>query len=163
MRRISKSCLVLFLYLVFASAQGSLSDFDGRTFKLSEYIGNGNWTLVIIWSSTCGTCRREAPRIEAFHQRHDNAGVQVLGISVDSLEGVVNARRFVRQHHLTFPNLLGSPEDVALLYLDTTGTHLLGTPGFLLFNPQGRLRTFGVGPIDVDRLDRTVGEISLVR
>ena len=163
MRRTSKICLVLLLQLVFANAQASLSDFDGRTSKLSEYTGNGNWTLVMIWSSTCGTCRREAPRIEAFHQRHANAGVEVLGISVDSLEGVMNARRFVRQNRLTFPNLVGDPEDVALLYLDTTGTHLLGTPGFLLFNPQGRLRTFGIGPVDVGRLDRIVGEISLVR
>ena len=162
MRRISRICLVFFLYLVFASAQASLSDFDGRTARLADYTGNGSWTLVMIWSATCGTCHREAPRIEAFHQRHENAGVEVLGISVDGLEGVMNARRFVHQNRLTFRNLVGDAEDVALLYLDTTGTHLLGTPGFLLFKPRGRLRTFSVGPVDVGRLDRIVGDSSLV-
>ena len=129
MRVLSKICFFSFLHLLFASGHASLSDFDGRTSKLAEFTGNGSWTFVMIWSSTCGTCHREAPLIEAFHQRHADAGVQVIGISVDSLEGVVNAKRFVHQNRLTFPNLVGDPEYVALLYLDATGTHMLGTPG----------------------------------
>lgn len=158
MRRLPKVWFAIGVLFACMNAHARLSDFDGGIHGLSEHIGRGNWTLVMIWSATCGTCHHEAPRVEAFHRKYADSGVQVLGISVDSRAGVAAARRFVREHGLTFPNLVGDRDDVALLYLDATGTYLAGTPGFLMYDPQGVLRTFGVGPIDVVRLERILAE-----
>lgn len=146
--------------LVFACANSHarLSDFDGAAQGLSEHLGKGSWTLVMIWSSSCGICHHEAPRIEAFYRKHADHGVRVLGISLDSRSGVAAARHFVYEHGLSFPNLLGDRDDVALMYLDATGTYLPGTPGFLMYDPQGALRTFGVGPIDLVRVEQILRE-----
>jgi peroxiredoxin len=156
-RRLLK-VFVVGLVFACANSHARLSDFDGEAHGLSDYIGNGNWTLVMIWSFSCGTCGHEAPRIEAFHRRHADAGVQVLGISLDSYAQVAAARGFVREHGLTFPNLVGKQRDVSLMYLDATGTYLAGTPGFLMYDPRGMLRTYGVGPIDLGRLERILRE-----
>jgi len=133
---------------------GGLSDLHGTGRVLSDYTGRGQWTVVMIWSSSCGVCAYEAPRMEAFHERHKAADAQLLGLSVDSLAGVADARTFVAEHGLSFPNLIGDPEDVQALFHDMTGTALVGTPAFLVFDPAGRLRTYQAGALDMSRLER---------
>lgn len=134
----------------------TLTDLDGNAGAITDYTGRGQWTVVMIWSADCGLCRYEAPQLQAFHQRHKDANARVLGLSVDGPAARDHAKDFVRDTGVQFPNLLGDGEDVAALYHDHTGGHLIGTPAFLVFNPQGQLRAFRTGGIDLGALEKLI-------
>lgn len=144
---------------VFAE-DGRLTDLKGDPRSVAEFTGDGKWTVVMFWESSCGVCQAEAPRLEAFHQRHKGNAARVLGISVDGRSGLDDARDFVRDNRLTFANLLGEAEDAVVLFNDETGAHMVGTPSFLVFDPQGLVRTYEVGVIDLALLEKFILEQS---
>ena len=140
------------------SADAPFVDLTGQAGSLSDYTGKGQWTVVMIWASDCSVCRMEAPELEAFHQRHSDGAAQVLGLSVDgaTTSGLIDARGFVKDACLSFPSLVGSAEDVAALFYDETGSNLVGTPGFLIFNPQGQLRSYQNGRLNIKVLEQLI-------
>lgn len=140
----------------------ALVDLQGAGRTLSEFTGRGEWTVAMIWASYCGICRHEAPGIEAFRQKYKHRPVRVVGVSVDGVSGLEDARGFVADYGLSFPNLVGQADDVALMYYDLTGTHMIGTPSFLVFDPQGELRTFQAGAIELGTLEQLVSEQATV-
>lgn len=139
------------------ASDSPFSDLAGKPQQVAANIGGGQWTLVMIWASDCAVCRGEAPEIEAFYQRHKGATARVLGLSVDGQTGVADAREFIADTGITFPNLVGSGEDTAALFYDETGNNLIGTPAFLVFNPEGKLRTYQTGRLNVQLLERLMG------
>lgn len=149
-----KALFLCLLALPAFAIAAPLKDLAGDAHSLREYTGNGQWTVVMIWSANCGVCHGEAPKFEAFHQKYRAGLAQVVGLSVDGAEAMADARAFVADHDLSFTNLVGEGEDVAALFYDATGDHLVGTPGFLVFDPQGELRTYQVGTIEVALLER---------
>lgn len=159
MRRplISRVFLLALLLPVLARAGSPFSDLAiGEPRQVADFTGHGKWTVVMIWASDCAICRREAPEMEAFNQRHQGADARVIGLSVDGPDGAADAREFIADTGLKFPNLLGSGEDAAALFYDETGNHLVGTPAFLVYNPAGQLRTYQTGRLNVQVLERLI-------
>jgi thiol-disulfide isomerase/thioredoxin len=163
---------ILFFLWLFAASQAwaenvVLSDLaSGESRSFTSLTGEGKWTLFMLWASDCGVCRREAPEIERFHTRQKNASARVVGISLDGPEYLQAAREFVSDYRLSFPNMVAEVEDVMTQFYDLTGTHMLGTPSFLLFAPDGQVRSYQVGPIDVALLEQLIqheGELAVVR
>jgi cytochrome c biogenesis protein CcmG/thiol:disulfide interchange protein DsbE len=109
-------------------ADGSLADYRGR------------WVLVNFWASWCVPCREEAPALEAFQQRHGDAGFTVLGI--DSRDLSDDGRAFVRRYGLSYPQLRDGDGDTAHDFGTT------GVPENYLVDPQGKLRLRVPGPVD---------------
>lgn len=136
------------------AAESPFSSLSGEPRPVAAYTGGGQWTVVMIWASDCAVCRGEAPELESFHQRHKGSDARVVGLSVDGPDGVGDARDFIADTGISFPNLIGSGEDTAALFYDETGNHLLGTPAFLVFNPAGRLRTYQTGRLNLQLLER---------
>jgi peroxiredoxin len=149
-----KVMLLCLLPLAAMAEESPLTDLQGNSRSIGEFTGRGQWTVVMIWASSCGICQREAPKFEAFHQQNKDDDARVVGLSVDGADGVVGAREFVAENGLSFVNLLGDGEQVAAMFYDATGEHLIGTPGFLVFGPDGQLRTYQVGMIEVSVLER---------
>lgn len=138
------------------AAQSVFTDLGGQPARVADYTGHGQWTVVMIWASDCSVCRHEAPELEAFNRRHQQGVARVVGLSVDGRSGIDDARNFVRDGGLTFPTLVGSAEDVAALFYDETGNNLIGTPAFLIYNPEGQLRSYETGRINMLALERLV-------
>ena len=135
---------------------------DGSRHQLTDFIGKGKWTVVMIWSAHCGVCQYEAPKVEKFSRKYRDGQADVVGISVDGSEGAADARAFVREHGLSFTSFLADIEDLALLFYDATGTNLVGTPAFLVYNPQGDLRTYQIGGMDMAALETFIQKQSRV-
>lgn len=130
-----------------------LQDMQGKPRALSDYTGKSKWLIVMFWVSDCLICNKEAKQYEQFHQQHKNKDASMLGISLDGPENLADAKKFIQDHKLTFPNLVGEAQQVALLYMDNTGQHWVGTPTFLLFNPQGQLKAEQSGAVPVKLLE----------
>lgn len=102
----------------------TLKAFDtGPSLDLSEVRGP---TVINLWASWCGPCRRELPIYEAFAKKYDGR-VKVIGIDFqDTQEG--RARDLIRETGVTFP-----------LYRDPDGAlRARGLPQVILIDKDGR-------------------------
>jgi cytochrome c biogenesis protein CcmG/thiol:disulfide interchange protein DsbE len=112
-----------------------------RSGKLSLASLRGKVVVLNFWASWCSPCKTEAPRLEEAWKRYRARGVVVIGVDSQDFSG--DARRFMRRHGLTYPNVHDGPGDVLPKYGVT------GFPETFFVGRDGRL----VG-------ERVAGEIS---
>lgn len=158
-RRMLVGFLLAWLWLPLAQA-GGLTTLQGEARSLEDFTGDGQWTVVMIWASDCVICNREAYQYVDFHTFHKDKDARVLGISMDGSAGLADAKEFIARHSINFPNLIGSPEDVAGLFADATGQSLRGTPTFLIFDPQGKLRAADAGAVPAEVISEFIASNS---
>ena len=137
-------------------AQSGLTDFDGRERPLSDFTGSGQWLVVMIWASDCHVCNGEAYQYVDFHDMNHDDNATVLGISMDGRAGITEAVAFVDRHSVSFPNLIGEPQDVARLYTQLTGEPFVGTPTLLVFDPSGELRARQAGAVPANAIEEFI-------
>lgn len=145
--------ILLFAPVLFAAING-LQDFKGKSKNLSDYTGKGKWTIVMLWASDCHVCNQEVHQYVKFHKEHKNKDASVLGISLDGQEKKSDAKDFMKRHDVNFPNLIGEPMGVSSIYRELTGEGFRGTPTFLIFSPQGKLRAQQVGAVPTDLIEQ---------
>lgn len=139
-------CLSLISLGANAGTSGVLQDFKGNIKSLDDYTGKGKWLVVMLWASDCHVCNQEAHEYVAFHGKHANGSAHVLGVSLDGAKKK-EAEQFLKKHSVNFPNLIGEAITVATLYEQLSGGSWIGTPSFLVYNPQGKLVGAQVGAV----------------
>ena len=81
-----------------------LKDLNGKTVKLSKY--KGKVVLVNFWATWCAPCVAEVPELVKWQNEHKDE-LQILGITYPPAS-LRKIRRFVRDHGINYPILLGS-------------------------------------------------------
>ena len=120
---------------------------DGNgTGSVAEH--RGDWVLVNVWASWCGPCREESPALQRFHEEHQDDGFTVVGI--DSRDVSDEAREFIEEYELTYPQLHDGPGDRP----DELG--MTGFPESFLVDPEGNVALVTPGPVDEDYLTENV-------
>lgn len=56
---------------------------EGKTVKLSDYVGKGKVVLVDFWASWCGPCRREMPSLVEAYAKYKGKNFEIVGVSLD--------------------------------------------------------------------------------
>lgn len=108
-----------------------LPDLDGREVSGSSWAGK---VLVLnFWATWCAPCRREMPLLDAWQQRYENRGLQVVGIAIDRPDEVA---RFLAEQAVSYPVLIGDIDTVGLS--KRLGNRTGGLPFTVAFDPVGR-------------------------
>ncbi len=128
----------------------SIKLFDGGDFRLSEQ--RGKVVLVNFWASWCPPCRDEAPVLERAWQKYKDKGFVLVGVDIWDTEA--DARKFMQEFGITYPNGADSNGETAVEYGVT------GVPEAWFLNKDGRLVRRWVGPLNDQQIAAFIEEAS---
>ncbi len=126
-----------------------LETLNGGTLKLSSF--RGRPVIVNFWASWCVPCRDEAPWLEAAQEQYSAKGLLFVGIVNNDTPK--NARGFVKEFQLSYPNLIDPNGKVAVDYGVT------GIPETFFVRRDGVIVYKKFGPFDPEELDSHIQEI----
>ena len=92
-----------------------LADLDGKPVSLADF--KGKVVILDFWATWCAPCRDEIPGFVDLQKKYADKGLVVIGVSLDE-EGAAFVQKFVKQHGVTYPVVLGNQE-VAAAYGDS--------------------------------------------
>lgn len=113
----------------------TLTLFDGRPLSLEEL--RGKVVFLNFWASWCPPCRAEARTLEAAWQAYKDRDVVFIGANIQDQEP--NARAFLEEFRITYPNGLDRGSRVAIAY------GVWGLPETFIVDRQGRITYKHVG------------------
>jgi len=118
------------------------ADEQGRVLSLKDF--RGKTVLLNIWATWCGPCRKEMPTLDRLQARLGGERFQVVALSIDR-GGPSVVRKFYAETGV---------RDLAL-FVDASGRAgsspgLVGLPGTLLIDPEGREVGRLIGPAEWD-------------
>ncbi|MBD7953600.1 TlpA family protein disulfide reductase [Stenotrophomonas sp. Sa5BUN4] len=116
-----------------------LPDLSGAPVDLQRF--HGRPLLINVWASWCAPCVEEMPELAHFAAAQRDQGVQVLGLALDTAEGVQD---FLRRVPVDYPIVLESPgpADASVRLGNTQGL----LPYTVLVDAQGRIVRQKLGP-----------------
>lgn len=133
-----------------------LQTMDASRVNLNDYVGDGQWTLVMFWSTDCIPCEQQKPMIEAFHRDHEGRDARVVGVALDGLEAKEGIQALIDRHHPSYPNLVVFTDVFHRQFRELTGKDFRATPSYLLYNPSGALAGSRSGVIERALLEAVV-------
>jgi thiol-disulfide isomerase/thioredoxin len=88
-----------------AIPQFSMQDQKGKTWTLDNLKGKA--TLINVWATWCGPCRKELPFLQQlYEQTKDRSDIQVITLNIDQDRSLIEP--FLKTNKLSFPALFAS-------------------------------------------------------
>ncbi len=123
--------------------------FDGGTFTLSQQ--QGKVVVINLWASWCGPCREEAPALtRVWNDVKDKGNVIFIGVDVQDTES--DARAFMKEFGVTYPNGPDATNEVSVKYA------LTGLPETTFVNPRGIVTNKHIGAMTESQLRSYIAE-----
>lgn len=112
---------------------------EGKTVKLSDYVGKGKIVLVDFWASWCGPCRLEMPNLVEAYKKYHNKNFEIVGVSLDRT--AEDWKKGIEKLHITWPQMSD------LKYWDCEGAKLYAVssiPHTVLIDGEGIILARGL-------------------
>lgn len=121
----------------------AFADRQGVMRRLSDW--KGQPLLVNFWASWCEPCREEIPLLERLSRQRAAAGLQVIGVAVDSRSAALD---YARRAAIQYPLLIG--EQPGLEAVRALGMEAV-FPFSVFVDAQGRIVTLKIGKLRADQ------------
>lgn len=107
------------------------AEYEGKTTKLSDYVGRGKYVLVDFWASWCGPCRGEIPNLIEVNKRYGGERFMVIGVA--SNDRPEDTKKAMEQLGVDYPQIMNAGS----AGLEAYG--ITGIPQIILFAPDGKI------------------------
>ena len=111
----------------------SVKTSSGKTEKLSDYVGKGDYVIADFFASWCGPCRREMPTLKGIYEKYNGKGLKVVGVAV--WDEPADTKKCVEELKLPWTiidNAQSGPTDIY---------GISGIPTIIVFAPDGTIVT----------------------
>ncbi len=127
-----------------------LPDVDGTPVDFAGFAGRP--LLINVWASWCGPCVEEMPMLATFAAAQPADGVQVVGLAIDTQDGV---RDFLDRVPVTYPIVIEqpAPDDASVRLGNAQGL----LPYTVLVGADGKIVKQKLGPFADGEVERWVG------
>ena len=106
-------------------------EYNGKTTRLSDFVGCGQYVLADFWASWCGPCRQQIPDLISLYQQYKEKGLIVLGIAFR--DKPKETEKTIRELDIPYPQIINAQDIPAKDY----GIDAL--PHTILFAPNGTI------------------------
>ena len=104
---------------------------EGKEYKLSDFVNRGKYVLVDFWASWCNPCRKEIPDIIRTYDKYKGKGLEVIGVAVsDKPEDTARAVKELGINYTVFNETDNSA---------STAYGIQSIPQILLIGPDGTI------------------------
>ena len=158
LRRLSFAPFVLALVAVAPAGAFELQRLDAVRANLEDFVGEGRWTLVQLWTTDCVPCERQKPMLEAFHRDHHERDARVVGIALDGPKAIEEIERVVERTAPSYVTLVAFDDVFAEQFAALTGRAFRATPTYLLYDPSGAFAGVHTGPIARERVEAVIAQ-----
>ncbi|MGM9773645.1 MAG: TlpA family protein disulfide reductase [Candidatus Egerieousia sp.] len=110
----------------------ALTTADGKSAKLSDFVGKGKYVLIDFWASWCGWCIKEMPTLAKLQSEYKGKKLVILGVNLDKDKNA--AVEAVKKHNMIWKQVyINKIDDVSTVY------GVRGIPETILFAPDGKI------------------------
>lgn len=107
------------------------AEYNGKTTKLSDYVGKGKYVLVDFWASWCGPCKAEIPNLIKVYNTYKGDKFEVLGVATwDKPDATLKS---IESLGIPYPQMLNAQNAGSDAY------GITGIPQIILFGPDGKI------------------------
>jgi len=117
------------------ASEFSLTDVDGRQYRLSDY--RGRVVIVNFWATWCPPCREEMPSLQSASEQLKKDKIDVLGINVGEDEETIF--QFTANYPVKFPLLMDKDSKVISQW------PVRGLPTTFVINSRGQVVFQAIG------------------
>ena len=149
---------VVFTFAISATPGNIVFPEDKLQSSLENELQDGRWELVMFWATYCHICKKDFKKLGAFIDDNPEISLTIVGVVIDGLEEQDQTRALVKKHNLDYTHLVTDYDRANVVYQEKSGKQLMGTPSYLLYNPQNKLVAFNTNAIDIDALEIYVYE-----
>lgn len=126
------------------------SDSDNKEVNLKDLVGRGKYTLIDVWSTSCGPCIREFPHLKKAYKEYHEKGFDIISVNYDGKtekwKKILNKYQLPYRHLIDYKNQAEEVFEIGTAY---------GVPFLLLVSPDRKILAINQG-LRGEMLDKTL-------